>query len=152
MADTFHFRRQQYRLAIPCLFAAVMFGLFAYNVPNGRWVAAPALGLTLLFASLLHGGLVLSPEGIAWYVLTPRWRYRFIPWGAVIEAQKSRFGQPRIRVTAEPGRYEPWVWGAVRPGRPIGVTIWTRNYADGEHIWPAVHHFWKALQPTEHGA
>ncbi len=86
-----HFRRHWHRTVIPAVFAIAAFGLFAHRVPDSLWVAVPALCFSLLFCALLHGGLIISREGIAWYILHPKWRYRVIPWQAVLDVRKDVF-------------------------------------------------------------
>jgi hypothetical protein len=137
-----HFRRQWYRLVIPCVFAVAMCGLFAFRIPDSLWVALPALSVTLLVCALLHGGLTLSRVGIAWYVLFPKWRYRTIPWPVVREVRKSPFGlPPRLRLLVEPGRYEPWLWGTPRRDQPLEIEIWTQGFTGGEALWDAIQRF-----------
>lgn len=135
------FRRQWYRTAIPSAFAFATFGLFAYHIPNGIWVAVPALCMTLLFCSLLHGGLIISHEGIAWYILHPKWRYRSIPWPAVLEVRRTLFGifHP-IHLTVEHGRYEVWIWTPQRD-RQMCIMIRTNGYSSGNEIWDVLRDF-----------
>ena len=141
------FRRQWHRLIIPSLFATVSFGLFAWRVPDGVGFAVPALGLFLAVCTLLHGGIVLTRNGIEWHLLHPRWVYRTIPWEAVREVRPSWFGRHRIRLIVESGRYEPWVWGTPRPGQTLDHEIWTRGYRDGGAMWDAIHDYRASREP-----
>jgi len=139
-----HFRRHWYRAAIPGAFAVASFGLFAYRVPDGIWVAIPLLCLSLLFCALLHGGLIISSEGIEWYILRPKWRYRAIPWQAVLDVRKTRLGLHPLRLIVQHGRYELWLWGAPQPDRQMDIEIWPNAYSGGEAIWDAIQHFWSS--------
>lgn len=133
-----HFRRQSYRLVIPWLFACGEFGLFTVRVPDGIWYAVPALTICLLMCLLLHGGIRLTRAGIEWYVLTPGWYYRRVPWGVVRKVQVDRPLQPTVLLTVEAGRYEPWVFGATRRDRPSQISIRTNGYTRGDEPGGAI--------------
>lgn len=136
------FRRHWWRTAIPAAFAVVMFGLFVHHVPAAVGVAVPSLGLLLLLCAALHGGVTVSREGIAWYILRPKWRYRVIPWSAVLDVRKSLFGLNPVRLIVEHRRYEPWVWGTEQPDRRSEVEVWPNGYAGGEALWDTIHRYW----------
>lgn len=143
------FRRQWHRFLIPCAFAIFTFGMFAYRIPDGVWIAVPALCLTLAFCSILHGGLIVSAEGIEWYVLHPKLRYRRIPWQAVIDKRKVFFGtMPPILLVVESGKYEPWVWGTPRCNRTIEFVIYTNSLVRGRTLWDAIQQFSLSREPT----
>jgi hypothetical protein len=134
---------------IPGIFAVTVFGVFAYRIDGGFWLAVLGICLSLAFCALLHGGLVISHEGIEWYILRPKWRYRFIPWHVVLDVRKSLFGVLHpIRLIVKHGRYEPWLWGTPQPDRKMDVEIWPNGYADGEAIWDTIHQFWSS---RDHG-
>lgn len=140
-----HFRRHLHRAVIPAVFAVVVFALFAYRIPDALWVAIPGLCFCLLLCVLLHGGLIISHEGIAWYILRPTWRYRTIPWQAVLDVRKTLFGLLHpIRLIVKDGRYEPWLWGTPRPNRRRDIAIWPYSYTGGEAVWDVIHHFWSS--------
>ena len=120
------------------------FGQFAYRIPDGIWVAIPFLCFSLLFCAFLQGGLIISGEGIEWYILRPKWRYRAIPWQAVLDVRKTRFGLHPIGLIVEHGRYEPWLWGTPQRDRQMDIDIWSNGYAGGEAIWDAIQYFWSS--------
>jgi hypothetical protein len=128
------FRRQLHRLVFPCLFVVGMFGYFAYRVPGAIWVAIPAIGIGLLFCLLLHGGLIISSEGIEWYILCPQWRYRMIPWDAVLDVRRAFDFLGPIRLEVKNDRYEMWIWGKPNPDRALTIEIWSNGYSGGETI------------------
>lgn len=144
--EAIHFRRQLFRLVVPCLFAIAMFAAFAYHVPQGAWYAIPGVIIAVCFASLLHGGVSLTRDGITWYRLHPRFTYRTVPWTAIHDVSRGRFGiGSSIHLTVAPGRYEAWIWG--KPVRELEITINPRELTDGESLWSAIHHFWHRQRP-----
>lgn len=140
------FRRAWFRLVIPLLFAAVMFGIALHQRPEQFAYALGGFGIVTCFCLLLHGGVLVSTSGIAWYVLTPRWRYRVVPWDAVRGLSRCRWGQRKILLDVQPGRYEPWVWGSPQPDRPMTILLDTRNLAEGDAVWPTLQAFYAAQQ------
>lgn len=123
LAERRHFRRQWHRSVIPSVVAIATFGLFAYRIPDGLGIAIPGICFILALCGLMHGGLIVSRDGIEWYVLRPKWRYRKIPWHAVLDARRNRFRNPEVRLVVESGRYEPWVWGTPRRDRVAEIPI-----------------------------
>lgn len=145
-----HFRRQWYRFAIPSAFAVLAFGQFAYYVPDALWIAMIGLCLSISLCAMLHGGLIVSREGIEWYILHPRWRYRVVPWDAVLDIRKTLFVLHPIRLIVEEGRYERWLWGTPRPDRRMDIEIWPRGYSGGRALWDLLHEYWSSSHhPTE---
>ena len=99
-----------------------------------------------MVASLLsHGGLVVSPDGLAWYILRPRWRYRVVPWNAVFEVHRTFGFLEPIRLDVRQGRYEPWVWGKPQPNRVLTLEVWSNGYAGGSVLWETI----RANRPAE---
>lgn len=126
------FRRQLHRLLIPCALGAFAFGGFAFRMPHTTPLAVAGFLLIVAFALLLHRGLILTADGIAWYVVLPRCVYRRVPWSAVT----GWFGA-RIVLEVEPGRYEPTVWGT--PRSPI--VIHTRELVHGDELFESIRSF-----------
>jgi hypothetical protein len=146
------FRRQWHRLVIPCAFAVLAFGMFAYRVPNGVWYAAPGLGVILGLAVGLHRGVVLTRDGIEWFVVQPRWRYRRVPWSALIEVRPGWFGAGQaVRLVVADGRYEPWVWGTPKVGGRREVVITTRDLAGGAALYDAILQAWEIEESATGG-
>ncbi|MFO0805329.1 MAG: hypothetical protein U0791_19670 [Gemmataceae bacterium] len=131
-----HFPRQLHRLLLPCAFAAFAFGSFAYHVPVAAGLAAFGFMLIVAFALVLHRGLILTPDGLAWYVVHPRFVYRRVPWAAVKDVRTGFFGN-RLYLDVEPGRYEPVLWGLARSP----ITIHTRELVRGEELREAIESF-----------
>ena len=127
------FRRQMHRLLIPCVFGAFAFGSFAYHVPHATPLALIGFLVLVAFALVLHRGLILTADGIAWYVVHPRCVYRRVPWAAV-KCVRSGWLGGRIVLDVEPGRYEATLWGM--PRTPI--VIHTRELARGEELLDAI--------------
>lgn len=137
--DRRHFPRQWFRSLIPFGFAVVAFGMFADRVPGGVWYAVPGLCLVTAFALALHGGLILTRDGIEWYAVHPRWRFRRVPWSAVLDARPGWLGAGHsVRLVVADGRYEPWVWGTPEPGGRREVVVHTRDLAEGAAVWDAI--------------
>ena len=87
---------------------------------------------------------MISSEGIEWYILRPKWRYRAIPWRAVLDVRKSLFGLQPIRLIVEHARYEPWLWGTPQRDRQMDIEIWPNAYTGGEAIWDVIRQFWSS--------
>jgi hypothetical protein len=130
------FRRQLHRLWIPCVFGAFAFGGFAYRVPHSTPLAVTGFLLLVAFALVLHRGLILTADGIAWYVVHPRCVYRRVPWAAVKGVRVGWLGR-RIVLDVVPGRYEPTLWGT--PRSPF--MIHTRELVRGEEVFEAINSF-----------
>lgn len=146
-----HFRRHWWRAAIPVLVGIAMFVGFAIQIPQGVWVAIVGCLVVLLIGSLQLGGLIISRDGLAWYVLRPQWTYREIPWDAVLEIRERTFGMYPMRLILREGRYEPWFWGTPNPERTIEVQIWPSGFTGGHGIYEAMRQFWSPPQPkTDH--
>jgi hypothetical protein len=115
--ETQHFAPNALFLIIPFAIGGAALGLIAWFAPLALFFAAPVLGVILAIGALGNAGVILSPEGIEWYALDPRWRFRKVPWHAVVEVRKGILGiGGRIRLVVHAGRYEPWVWGTPTPG------------------------------------
>ena len=135
------FHVQWWRSAIPAVFAMSVFGMLSFHY--GIRFAGPGLGLVLLISAANRGGLIISQEGIEWYILRRKWRYRTIPWRNVRDVRKTLFGLlGPIRLIVDHGRYEPWVWGALRADRQIEIAIHTTGYSGGEALWETIHRYW----------
>jgi hypothetical protein len=140
-----HFRPQRWRFAIIFVIAAGTLGGIAWFAPVALLYAVPVFAVVLAVVAFAHAGLILTDEGIEWYALRPRWRFRKIPWHAVLEVKRSLFGLfGPIRLVVEFGRYEAWVWGTPRPGRRLDFEIWTRGLVGGEELLPAIQERLKA--------
>jgi hypothetical protein len=136
------FRPHPFRLAIPF---AVLVGTLAYLGwwhPPALLFAAPLLAVVFTLVAFGNAGVVLSPSGIEWYAIRPGWRFRRVPWSAVRDVRAALFGFGNcITLTLDPGRYEPWAWGRVRPDRPIEVQLWRTTFVDGDELLDALRHF-----------
>jgi hypothetical protein len=131
------FRRQLHRAIVPALFAIGSFVGFALTVtvPGTTGYAIAGAGLSVLLCAALHGGLILTDDGIAWYILRPAWRYRFIPWSAVRDVRKFLFVLHPVRLIMKPGERE--------------LCVWPKEYIGGERLWDAIHERWqKPLSPS----
>jgi hypothetical protein len=143
-----HFRRHWWRAVVPGAFAIGLFGMFAHRIPDGVWAAVPGLAFVLVLCAALHGGLVVSPAGIEWYAVRPRWRYRAVPWDAVLDVRGGPLGLLPARLIVKPGRYEPWVWG--KPSdRPMEFELWPTGYAGGEEMMSTLRRFWSSRNPSD---
>jgi hypothetical protein len=139
-----HFKRHWWRSVIPGIFFIFAFGSFAYRVPEATGLAVVGACLGVALCALLHGGLIISSNGIAWYFVRPAWRYRVVPWDKVRDVRKTVFGlMEPVRLIVDHDRYELWVWGNPRPDRMMEIEIRTIGYAGGEAIWDTIHRFWR---------
>ena len=130
------FPRQLHRFWIRCAFAALAFGGFAYRVPAAAGWAALGFVLIVAFALVLHRGLILTADGLTWYVVHPRFVYRRVPWAGVNAVRTGFFGN-RLYLDVDPGRYEPVLWGRVRSP----ITIHVRELVRGEELRDAIESF-----------
>jgi hypothetical protein len=132
------FPRQWYRSAIPGAMVLTMCGLFTYHTPEALWLAVAIACVGSVACLLLHGGLIVTPTGLAWYTFCPRWRYRVVPWDAVLDVRRTLGFLEPIRLDVRHGRYEPWVWGKPQPNRVLTLEVWSNGYASGQDLWDAI--------------
>jgi hypothetical protein len=122
-------------------FAVVIAALVAVG-----WRAAVALlfGIPLVafvvaIAAFLNAGLILSREGIEWYALTPRWRFRKVPWDAVLGVRGQHHdGRGVLYLIVESGCYERWVWGTPHEGRTAIIEIRLGTVVRGAELAEAI--------------
>jgi hypothetical protein len=146
-ADSRIFHRARFRVVIPMLFAAYMFGSVIYHRPEQWGFALVGFACLATMCILLHGGIVISSDGIGWYVVTPRWRYRFVPWEAVNDMAQSRWSlHHHINLDVQPGRYEPWVWGTPRAERPMIIKLHISALVDSHAVWETLQEFYAWYQ------
>lgn len=132
------FPQQWYRCVLPGVFVLGACGLFVSRTLSATVPAVLVALFGVALCLLLHGGLIVSAGGIGWYVLRPRWRYRFVPWDAVLDVRRPfGFFEP-IRLNVRHGRYEPWVWGEPQPNRVLTLEVWSNGYTGGERVWDTI--------------
>lgn len=137
--DTRYFHQQWWRSLIPCLFSLVVFGIYAFQHLAMGLVACV---FSVLFCVLMHRGLIVSSQGIAWYLVRPQWRYRFIPWSAVHDVRRSPIAMRNcIQLMVRHDRYEIWIWGKPNPDRQMSIEIWIQGFTDGHAIEETIEHF-----------
>lgn len=133
------FRPLRLRFVIIIAITLTALGLIAAKFPMALWYAFPLFGLVLVLAAFLNAGLILSDEGIAWYAVHPGWRFRKVPWSAVLDVHRGLFGLGgQIVLVVKSGRYEPWVWGTPRRDEQIEIEIWPNTLASGEEVLPSL--------------
>jgi len=140
-----HFRPQQWRFGIAAVLMTVTLAATAWMAPVSLLGTVPLFAIVLAVAAFGNPGVILSEEGIAWYALRSGWRFRKIPWQAVLEAKRSFLGLlGPVRLVVESGRYEVLVWGTPRPGRNLDVEIWTNALVGGEELLQALRDWLRA--------
>lgn len=132
------FSRQWYRSAIPGLIAVSLCGLLTSRTPETLWLAVGIACVGVVASLLSHGGLIVSPDGLAWYIFRPQWRYRVVPWTAVLEVRKTFGVLEPIRLDVRQDRYEPWVWDEPQSNRVLTLEVWSNGYAGGSELWETI--------------
>jgi hypothetical protein len=134
-----HFRPRRVLLVLPFAVAVATVAGIGWWAPIGLVYAVPLMGLMLALVALGNSGLIVSREGIEWYALHPNWRFRKIPWHAVVDVRKGLLGLGGwISLTVESGRYEPWAWGTPRPGRQLTIEIRPLALVRGDEVLDAI--------------
>jgi hypothetical protein len=133
-----HFRPRWVRFVLAGAAALGACGLVASISPAALLFAAPCLALALALAAFGNAGLALTREGVAWYALHPRWRFRMVPWDSVLGARRGPTERGPIRLSVEAGRYEAWVWGNPRGDRQCSPEIWVDALIDGDEVLGAI--------------
>jgi hypothetical protein len=137
--DVRHFAPNRLRLAAVVAVAVATVVGVGLRLPQALWAVVPGLAIGLAVAAVGLPGLTLSPDGIAWYAVRPRWRFRTVPWGAVRDVHPRPFGLgAALHLIVAPGRYEPWVWGEPRRGGDVTLEIWLRGLERGDEVLDAI--------------
>jgi hypothetical protein len=111
----------------------------AWFAPVAPLFGIPLMVLCATIGAFTNAGIILSGDGIAWYALVPRWRFRVVPWQAVRGVRRNFFGRGGVvYITVESGRYEPTVRGEPRPGRTEILEVWLRTVVNSDELVPAV--------------
>jgi hypothetical protein len=120
-----------------------IFAVIGWMKPAALWVAVPFLTCIFVARMTVRYGLILSHAGIEWFILSPQWRYRSIPWSAVKHIRWSIFGYGGwIILYVEGGKYERNVWGTPRRERTMTYPIYPHSFALGRGVWDALHNWW----------
>lgn len=132
------FPPQQYRFMIGAVLAVAAIGAAGWLAPLALLFVVPLFAVVLAIGAFSNAGLILSDDGIEWYALRRKWRFRKVPWSAVIGVRRRFLGLDPIVLTVEGGRYERWVWGTPRRDRPIDFGIWTNALVGGGDVLAAL--------------
>lgn len=120
-----------------------IFAVIGWMKPTALWIAAPFLTCVFVLRMTVRYGLILSHSGIDWFVLSPQWRYRSIPWSAVKDIRWSLFGYGGwIILSVEGGRYERTLWGSSCRERMMTFPLYPHSYALGRDLWDTLHDWW----------
>jgi hypothetical protein len=154
----FHiFRPWWLTLLIP--FAILVIGIVAvaWFAPLALLFTVPVYGVLLALLVTSNSGLILNRDGIAWYALHPRWRFRTIPWTKVHKTRRGFFGFGSfsvgpIMLTAEFDRYELWAWGKPRRDQYATIEIRAKWLVPGQpmQLWESIQ-YWRNQQDREAG-
>ncbi len=130
-------------LLFPFGIAAIFIVGIAWMQPLILAIVVPFFALVLTLVATGNSGLILSPEGLEWYALHPRWRFRKVPWHAIVSTRNgffqlgyAPFGP--VLLTVEFGQYERWVWGKPRRDKHATIEIWTRHLVCGKNLWESI--------------
>ncbi|HVL12957.1 MAG TPA: hypothetical protein VM529_10355 [Gemmata sp.] len=133
------FRPHPVYILIPFAVGLVAIAATAWFAPLALLYTVPTIAVALAIVSLGNAGLIVTRDGIEWYALRPRWRFRAVPWDAVIDVRRSLFGRGNaIRLKVKPGRYEPWIWGTPHPDRPQTIVIHLIPLCDRDDLLTAI--------------
>ncbi len=140
------FRPRFVYLALPFAVTVIAIVAIGWFSPPVLLFALPLFAVVLTIGATSNSGLILSHEGIEWYAVTPRWRFRKIPWKAVRSARLGFFGFGRtyfgpIILTVELDRYEWWAWGTPRRDKCLTIEIFRRYLVRHDEIWDAIQHW-----------
>src|SRR5262245_53112565 len=133
------FRPRRFFLVFPCATAALTMAVIGWQFPIALWSAVPLIGLALALTAFGNAGLILSREGVEWYALSPKWRFRRVPWHAVLGVRRGLFGLGnRIDLIVLSGHYEPWAWGTPRRDQQRVLEIWPTALVRGDEVLEAI--------------
>ncbi len=131
------FRPYLFRLAIPAVIVTAATAWIGWWSPPALLVVVPFFSVIVALIATGNATVTLSPAGIEWHTLLPRWRFRHVPWEAILSVRRSLFGfGNRIDLTVAPGRYEPVVWGSA--DRPQTIDVWQTTVVRGGEFVEAV--------------
>ena len=134
-----HFSPQRHRLVIPFTLAAVALVGIGWLAPAALLFSVPMFAVILAVVSAGNPGLIVSHEGLQWYALRPRWRFRKVPWDAVVDARRGAFGLgTSIHVVVRSGKYEPWAWGTPELDGQAAIDIWPMALRGGDAVFPTI--------------
>ena len=134
-----HFRPQWFRLVIVCALMLAAVAFVGSRLPLALLPMIPILGLVLMLYGFLTAGLILSRDGIEWYALHPRLRFRTVPWDAVVDVRSGLLGLGTwIRLIVKSDRYEPWVRGTPRPDQLTEIQLWPNSLTGGAALRAAI--------------
>lgn len=147
------FRPYFFRLAIPTVIVTAATAWIGWWSPPALPFVVPFFSVILALIATGNATVTLSPAGIEWYAVLPRWRFRHIPWEAILSVRQSLFGfGNRIDLTVTPGRYEPVVWGSA--DQPRTIDVWQTTFVRGGEFVEAVEEWlrWRDRVVTEAAA
>ncbi|MEZ6142462.1 MAG: hypothetical protein R3B84_18035 [Zavarzinella sp.] len=142
MTNSVTFRRQWHRSILPAIFALGVGLMTTYYQPGAALIALPICVLIAIGCIVSHTGITITSTEITWFLLNPRWRYRTVPWAVVLDIRKTLKILHPVRLIVQHGKYEPWAWGTVKPGKKMEVLIWTNAFHRGYELWDTLQQYW----------
>lgn len=123
-------------------YASLLVSLFSLMLgialaPNVLPTLIPLLLFVCLVARCCSASVLLDQRGISWFIFTPRWCYRTIPWDAIIDIKPTPIVSRQLAIRTTPGRFEPTLWDSTSP-RPMRYGMSTMQFRDGDQLLQAM--------------